>query len=151
VVILGDGAAFQNISEATKPFVTQWGLDPIFGWLLPREQPRIADFPLRAAAEAVSPAESTTPVTVVGRRVQWDNERGLWYCDIELDPGRSCMPFVRLALVRYQAHSRADAKVSRVVLAEFAQLLLRRTLAPERAGNEVACSNSSIRRCGKAR
>jgi hypothetical protein len=32
------------------------------------------------------------------------------------------MPFVRLALVRYQPRALADAKVSRVVLADFAQL-----------------------------
>ena len=32
------------------------------------------------------------------------------------------MPFVRLALVRYQPHALADAQVSRVVLADFAQL-----------------------------
>jgi hypothetical protein len=32
------------------------------------------------------------------------------------------MPFVRLALVRYQPHVLADAKISRVVLADFAQL-----------------------------
>jgi hypothetical protein len=76
-------------------------------------------------------------VTVVGHRVQWDGERGLWYCDIELDPGRNYMPFVRFALVRYQPHSRPDAKVSRVVLAEFAQLLPRRAVALQRAGNAL--------------
>jgi hypothetical protein len=32
------------------------------------------------------------------------------------------MPFVRLALVRYQPRALADAKISRVVLADFAQL-----------------------------
>jgi hypothetical protein len=120
-----------------KPFVTQWGLDPVFDSLLPKEQTRIADFPLRVAAEPVALEESATPVTVVGHRVQWDGERGLWYCDIELDPGRNYMPFVRFALVRYQPHSRPDAKVSRVVLAEFAQLLPRRAVALQRAGNAV--------------
>lgn len=32
------------------------------------------------------------------------------------------MPFIRLALVRYQPHALADVKISRVVLADFAQL-----------------------------
>jgi hypothetical protein len=31
-------------------------------------------------------------------------------------------PFIRLALVRYQPHALPDAKLSRVVLADFAQL-----------------------------
>ena len=37
------------------------------------------------------------------------------------------MPFVRLALVRYQPHALADARISRVVLAGFAQLTPDRT------------------------
>jgi len=137
VVILGDGSAFANIGNDMKPFVTQWGLDPIFDSLLPKEATRITDFPLRVTAETVALEEAATPVTVIGHRVQWDGDRGLWYSDIELDPGRNYMPFVRLALVRYQPHSRADAKVSRVVLAEFAQLLPRRALVLDRSRNTV--------------
>ena len=137
VVILGDGMTFKSIPDAMKPFVTQWGLDPIFDSLLPKEQTRITDFPLRVTAETVTLEESATPVTAVGHRVQWDGDRGLWYCDIELDPGRNYMPFVRLALVRYQPHSRPDAKVSRVVLAEFAQLLPRRALVLDRSRNTI--------------
>ena len=47
---------------------------------------------------------------------------------LTIDPGTpTYMPFVRLALVRYQPHALVDAKVSRVVLSDFAQL------TPERA------------------
>jgi hypothetical protein len=49
-------------------------------------------------------------------------ERQLWYADIEIDAGPSYLPFVRLALVRYQPTSLPDAHLSRVVLAEFVQL-----------------------------
>jgi len=40
-----------------------------------------------------------------------------------MDTGAAYFPFVRLALARYQPHSVADAHLSRVVLADFAQLL----------------------------
>ncbi len=73
---------------------------------------------------------------VVGHRVHWDADRRLWYCDIELDPGASYMPFVRLALVRYQPNALPGAKISKVVLAEFSQVLPRRAAVLDRqAGN----------------
>lgn len=46
----------------------------------------------------------------------------LWYCDIEIDPGDSYFPFVRLAVARYQPHSLAGAHLSRVVMTDFIQL-----------------------------
>jgi hypothetical protein len=58
--------------------------------------------------------------------VHWNADRRLWHCDIELDAGRTYMPFVRLALVRYQPNALAAAKISKVVLGEFAQVLPRR-------------------------
>jgi hypothetical protein len=78
--------------------------------------------------------------------VHWDNDRGLWYCDIELDPGRSYMPFVRLALVRYQPNAIEDetrksyAKISKVVLAEFAQVLPRRRATFQRKASQLVFS-----------
>jgi hypothetical protein len=71
----------------------------------------------------------TATFTVVGHDVAYDNDRKLWYCDIVMDSGEAYFPFVRLALVRYQPQSVADAHLSRVVLAEFAQLL------PDRAAS----------------
>jgi hypothetical protein len=73
-------------------------------------------------------------VLVVGHRVHWDAERGLWYADIELDAGATYMPFVRLALVRYQPNALEGAKISNVVLSEFAQLLPRRRATCRRNG-----------------
>jgi hypothetical protein len=63
------------------------------------------------------------PFTVVGHNVAFDTNRQLWYCDILMDPGDAYFPFVRLALVRYQPESVADAHLSRVVVADFVQLL----------------------------
>ena len=45
--------------------------------------------------------------------VAFDADRGLWYCDIEIDTEAAYGPFVRLALVRYQPHSIPDAHLSR--------------------------------------
>ena len=55
--------------------------------------------------------------------------RRLWYCDIQMDMGEAYFPFVRLALARYQPQSIANAHLSRVVLADFIQLL------PDRAAS----------------
>lgn len=60
---------------------------------------------------------------VAGHKVAYSLERNLWYCDIAMDPGDSYFPFVRLALARYQPESLPDAHLSRVVLADFVQLM----------------------------
>ncbi len=46
------------------------------------------------------------------------------------------MPFVRLALVRYQPNALAAAQLSTVVLADFAQLLPRRRAGAAAHGGE---------------
>jgi hypothetical protein len=75
---------------------------------------------------------------VVGHRVRWDQARSLWYCDVELDPGATYMPFVRLAVVRYQPNALAGAKISKVILCEFSQVLPRRRSTFSRTGAQVA-------------
>jgi hypothetical protein len=40
-----------------------------------------------------------------------------------MDPGNAYFPFVRLALARFQPDSIPDAHLSRVILAEFIQLV----------------------------
>ena len=76
---------------------------------------------------ALSIEESATLVDVAGHDVGYDTTRGLWYCDIQVtDPaGRpltTYTPFIRLALARYQPFSIPGAHLSRVVLADYAQL-----------------------------
>ncbi len=141
VVILQDNARFTDIPTPMVPLVTQWGLDPLWDTVLPKNSTRIADFPARVFNEVVpllEPAAAGVQVQVIGHRVHWDQARALWYCDIELDPGRSYMPFVRLALVRYQPNALPSAKVSKVVLADFSQVLPRRRSSFQRNGAVVA-------------
>jgi len=75
-------------------------------------------------------------VNVAGHEVAFDEARGLWYCDLTVDSDSATYsPFVRLALVRYQPYALIEAKLSRVVLADFVQL------APERAAMVTADPN----------
>ena len=114
-----------------KPYITQWGMDPIWdtgalgGW------PSIADFagdnPFDYAVSLEErikgPADTAGRVDVVGFPATYDADRKLWYADLTLNvPDATYMPFVRLALVRYQPHALPEAKISRVVLADFAQI-----------------------------
>jgi len=124
------------IPDLLKPYVTQWGMDPIW---------KSSPTPSRAAPSlehfknAARKASSLTleelmehpeynHVSVAGYEPHYDAERKLWYFDIEVDPGDSYYPFIRLALARYQPNSIENAHLSRVVLADFAQLAPDRTV-----------------------
>jgi len=69
--------------------------------------------------------------------VYFDNERQLWFCDIEIQAGASYYPFVRLALARYQPCAIPEAHLSNIVLADFMALTPDRSLsvAPTRSAH----------------
>ncbi len=74
--------------------------------------------------------DPTKSATVVGFRPEFDKNRKLWRCDIDFDMTNLALktwPFVRLAVTRYQRESITGAKLSKVILCDFAQL------APDRA------------------
>ena len=135
VVLQGDGSRFTDIPDGRVPYVTQWGIDPLFDSATPKSLTRVSDFPSRVADASIPLLETGEPVHVVGHRVQWDATRQLWYADIDLNTGNSYMPFVRLALVRYQPQALSAARISRVVMADFAQLLPRRRAVLTSQGN----------------
>jgi hypothetical protein len=68
---------------------------------------------------------------VAGFEVAYNNERKLWYADLQFNSQRvtSYYPFVRLALARYQPNSIPDAHLSPVILTDFMQLAPDRHLA----------------------
>lgn len=123
-----------DIPEPVQPYVTQWGLDPI--WLsapTPSDNsPRPTNFrDPEIVLSNISMAETDAKkqrYTVVGYKPAYDKERQLWYCDIEMDPGESYYPFIRLALVRLQPKSLEDdvtgedVYCSRITQSEFCQL-----------------------------
>jgi hypothetical protein len=114
-----------------QQYVTHWGLDPIWGSAAVDPGPYVHQFPLRVAVGggiSLSEAPGHT-VTVVGHKPAFDPLRKLWYCDLQLNAGRSYFPFVRLALARYQPHSIPGQHLSKVVVPEWAQLVAPRTAA----------------------
>ena len=96
--------------------MTEWGSDPVWESELPELPPTVADFPRHAGYASGLTLDELPPelaVVVAAHDVHFDPDRKLWYCDIEIDPGDTYFPFVRLALARYQAHSRHAARTSR--------------------------------------
>ena len=131
----GDGELLGVVlgPDTWGPYVTQWGLDPlVVGPTLPAAPVRGNFKAAKETETGLSLAESSSArVEVAGHVVVYDPVRQLWYADIEVDCGDAYFPFLRLALARYQPHSlkteAEDCKLSRVMLADFAQL------APDRA------------------
>jgi hypothetical protein len=120
--------------EEWKPFISQWGQDPIWESTPLSSFPEAEHFTDGVATERALPLDAELPaggqrlVDVVGHEVQFDDRRKLWYCDLTIDTKRpTYAPFARLALMRYQPYALVEAKLSRVVLADFVQLTPERT------------------------
>jgi hypothetical protein len=128
--------------ELWKGSITQWGEDPLWASSPLRAFPSISSFPDAVISERNLSLETvdhlsvpfaefgiSRHVDVAGHAVAWDEQRKLWYCDLRIDTDSpTYAPFVRLALARYQPHALEDAKLSPVVLADFAQLTAERAL-----------------------
>ena len=127
---LGSQPTAEDIEAMLQPYVTKFGSDPVWQSALPDVLPTASDFPRRVATQGSLTLEELHPaarVTVAGHDVEFDSVRKLWFCDIEVDIGDSYFPFVRLALARYQPHSLDGAHLSRVVMADFMQVVPDRT------------------------
>jgi hypothetical protein len=119
---------FGETGPEGRKFTSVWGADPVFASAPVASGPFIHQFGLRVAVGhrltlAEVPGER---VTVVGHQPEFDAERRLWFCDLQLDAGASYTPMVQLALARYQPHSVVGEEISKVVKADFVQLLPRR-------------------------
>ncbi|MCB9701284.1 MAG: hypothetical protein H6711_05290 [Myxococcales bacterium] len=115
--------------EQLRRYVTGWGSDPIWASATTWPTPSLHHFPGKKAEQIGIrldglnwPSKSPWGLAVAGHEVAFDADRGLWFCDLDLDTGDAYFPFVRLALARYQPRSLAGIEVSRVVLADFIQL-----------------------------
>ncbi len=140
VVLWNGSAPDYPTREAYKPFFTQWGNDPIWKTGYLADVPAVGDFTgALTTATQLQLEETAKQFDVAGHLVEFDQQRGLWFCDIELANSLSYTPFIRLALARYQPHSVQGVELSRVVLADYAQL------APDRSA-VVSIDPSDIRR-----
>ena len=109
------------------PFTSVWGADPVYDSEPVASGPLISQFPLRTSVgNSVLLAEVNERVTVVGHQPEFDPDRRLWFCDLQVDSGYSYTPMVQLALGRYQPFSVGDEHLSKVVKADFVQVLPRR-------------------------
>lgn len=146
-----------------KAYVTQWGNDPIWDSpFVPGLAPARDDFPLARTAPDPTGAwlppnapdtesdQEPGPFKVTGLKIPstegagfvevaphdvfYDQERQLWYCDIEIAGKTAYFPFIRLALARYQpitspgSQSRPGPYLSNVVLADIIALTADRWL-----------------------
>ena len=118
--------------DELKPYVTQWGMDPIRNTIIPKEILRTSDFTAykQTQKELTLEENSTRIFDVVGYKPEYNAERELWFFDIQMDPAQvvSYFPFIRLALAAYQPNSIPNAHLSRVVQTDFMQLANDRTL-----------------------
>jgi hypothetical protein len=129
------------LEDPRKPYVTQWGEDPIVqAGPLTAKYPRLASFPAAVATSKGPPpltldelgSNPTVAVNVAAHAVRYDADRDLFVCDVQVNAGTAYAPFIRLALARYQPSSLPNAHLSRVVLADFVQL------APDRSATVVS-------------
>lgn len=123
------------IPDVLKPYVTQWGMDPIRRSNIPKGILTKNDFAnVEQGQKGLTLEElinqNVKKVDVAGFKVEYNKKRKLWYCDVQFDSNKvkSYYPFVRLALTRYQPNSISNAHLSRVVLSDFVQLANDRTL-----------------------
>ena len=95
---------------------------------------------LYLAQEVPSTAPGTVPgtalsVTILPYAPQFSTEDGL-FCDIALDIGGAYLPFVRLGLVRYQAHAVEHLHLSHPIACDVQLLPERRIWVDKRSGVE---------------
>ena len=121
--------------ELWKGYITQWGADPI--WASPGLSllPSGYHFTNRSTDEynLSLPGKAPGRVQVAGFPVEFDYETQKWFADLTVDiQSEAYTPFIRLAFVRYQPFALPDAKLSAVILADYAQL------TPERSAMVTA-------------
>ena len=137
-VVTWPGALPPDRQDHLSHYVSRAGADPVYA--SSQTVSTVIDsssFGLSTAQEfGVSlPELPGDTVDVAGHAVHFDAARGLWTADLTVNvdamfhsAGAAYHPWVRLALARYQPDAIAGAKLSRVVLADFAALPMDRGL-----------------------
>ena len=152
-VLLAPNAHAQDEAYPGAPYVSRVAMDPIHRVGAAEAIPNQMT-PDQLTGYAFTPScqltELTAPimVDVAAYDVKWAEKRQLWYCDIATNFCRQYAPFVRLALVRYQAESlgsisgEPEARISPVVFAEFAQTAPNRFASVQVKGKAVTLTVS---------
>jgi hypothetical protein len=125
------------------PYVTLIGRDPVrAGGELALTTPQT--FPNAAiVSDQIAPLDlAAEKVTIAAFSPAFDpgfggGTRGAWYCDIDVSAGGAYMPFIRLALVRYQPNALEGSALSKIVTADIVQTMPERTLTVARTGTSL--------------
>lgn len=126
--LLGVLLAAAQTGSAGDPFVSKWGKDPVWGGAgLAKLEPSVFQGAERIGSD-VKLAENGAVCDVIGHKVEFNPDRRLWFCDVQIDPGHAYFPFVGLSVARYQPQSLAGLELSPSVHLDFAQLTPTRTL-----------------------
>lgn len=127
------------IPPPLRQHVSRWGFDPVWD--------DVATAPLTADdfADAVdivryddlaeSSGRDWPPVGVALHDMRYEGHRDMWYADIAIRSPDQGMPFVRLALVRYQSNAVQGLTMSNVELADPIVLPGQRRLTIHRVAN----------------
>lgn len=130
-----------NPPKEMWPFITQAGSDFTQKTLSPKRWPSALDFTLASGApQEVYLNEAKGYVMAVPHKPWFKDKR--CFVDIAIPSlvTESYMPFLRLAVARYQRNSLKDLELSSVVMTEMVQLLPDRTLRVRRHENSVFVS-----------
>lgn len=135
----GFKSLYSEANERFRSLVSTFGKDPVWasGPLDPSlDRSFFRDDVPREDGLTLDETDLDT-VGVVGFAPEFDAQRKMWFCDVEMGPKAqtSYYPFIRLALARYQPNSLPDAKISRVVQTDYAQVLPNRTLTVTKKGD----------------
>ncbi|UFZ06354.1 hypothetical protein LQG66_08675 [Bradyrhizobium ontarionense] len=120
--IVEDVANEGLIPQGLRKYVSRWGFDPV--WDEAKYSPLTIDDFTRAVDVAryddVVELDGTElpPVSVALHEVKYSAKKDMWYADIAVRAPEEGMPFVQLALVRYQPHSVPRLSMSEVALAD---------------------------------
>jgi hypothetical protein len=138
-VVLASGVDYPP-DEAHRHFVTHWGNDPVMQTSPLVTAPQTTDFTLAIETPTSLTIDEAVdhPVAAAAHAVEFDPDRELWFCDLRVNPGPVYSPFIRLALARYQKNAIQDTELSRVIVADFVQLMPDRTVTVTPSGNPLA-------------
>jgi hypothetical protein len=134
-----------------RPFVSQWGRDPIHAAGNVVASMTDAAFPARLRDPIALRPPGGPIVRAVPHVVRFNVARDMWYCDVDLELG-AYWPFVRLALARWQPNAIVAAdppgtpgdtalSLSPVVLADIVQVAPGRTATVTASGRIVRAIN----------
>ena len=119
----------EDMLDERSDYVSCWGMDPTTtpGNLAPT--PRIeSEEPYHPHTINLAGLDDPVSVDLVDLELIVDQSRDCYFADIVFEGINAYMPFVRLALARYQDHALPGAKLSPISVVDYIQVLPDRTV-----------------------